>query len=79
LVPLAFVSPRIVSALLDGTAPANLTVTTLALQGGGPVRRADHEGVDSDDHRRRLRARSARGWSDFVRVRNWPTSTVIVS
>jgi site-specific DNA recombinase len=29
LVPLAFVSPRIVSALLDGTAPA-LTVTTLA-------------------------------------------------
>jgi hypothetical protein len=30
LVPLAFVSPRIVSALLDGTAPADLTVTTLA-------------------------------------------------
>ncbi len=24
--PLAFVSPRIVSALLDGTAPADLTV-----------------------------------------------------
>jgi hypothetical protein len=48
LVPLAFVSPRIVSALLDGTAPGNLTVTTLAPQGGGPVRRADHEGVDAD-------------------------------
>src|SRR5439155_27392218 len=30
LVPLSFVSPRIVSALLDGTAPADLTVTTLA-------------------------------------------------
>jgi len=30
LLPLAFVSPRIVSALLDGTAPADLTVTTLA-------------------------------------------------
>jgi site-specific DNA recombinase len=28
--PLAFVSPRIVSALLDGVAPADLTVTTLA-------------------------------------------------
>ena len=30
LVPLAFLSPRIVSALLDGTAPADLTVTKLA-------------------------------------------------
>jgi site-specific DNA recombinase len=30
LIPLAFVSPRIVSALLDGIAPAGLTVTTLA-------------------------------------------------
>ena len=30
LLPLAFVSPRILSALLDGTAPANPTVTTLA-------------------------------------------------
>jgi hypothetical protein len=30
LAPLAFVSPRIVSALLDGTAPADLTLTTLA-------------------------------------------------
>ena len=30
LVPLAFLSPRIVSALLDGTAPTNLTVTKLA-------------------------------------------------
>jgi site-specific DNA recombinase len=30
LAPLAFVSPRIVSALLDGTAPADLTVTGLA-------------------------------------------------
>jgi hypothetical protein len=30
LAPLAFVSPRIVSALLDGTAPADLTLTALA-------------------------------------------------
>jgi site-specific DNA recombinase len=30
LAPLAFVSPRIVSALLDGTAPADLTLTKLA-------------------------------------------------
>ena len=30
LAPLAFVSPRIVSALLDGTAPADLTPTKLA-------------------------------------------------
>jgi len=30
LVPLAFLSPRIVSGLLDGTAPAGLTVTALA-------------------------------------------------
>ena len=30
LVPLAFLSPRIVSGLLDGTAPAGLTITTLA-------------------------------------------------
>ena len=30
LAPLAFLSPRIISALLDGTAPANLTVTALA-------------------------------------------------
>jgi len=30
LLPLALVSPRIVSALLDGTAPADLTVATLA-------------------------------------------------
>jgi site-specific DNA recombinase len=30
LVPLAFVSPRIVSSLLDGTAPAGLTITALA-------------------------------------------------
>jgi site-specific DNA recombinase len=30
LAPLAFLSPGIVSALLDGTAPANLTVTALA-------------------------------------------------
>jgi DNA invertase Pin-like site-specific DNA recombinase len=30
LAPLAFLSPRIVSALLDGTAPAHLTVTGLA-------------------------------------------------
>jgi site-specific DNA recombinase len=29
LAPLAFVSPRIVSALLDGTAPADLTLTKL--------------------------------------------------
>ena len=30
LASLAFVSPRIVAALIDGTAPADLTVTTLA-------------------------------------------------
>jgi site-specific DNA recombinase len=30
LAPLAFLSPRIVSAVLDGTAPADLTSTTLA-------------------------------------------------
>src|SRR6202045_2906611 len=30
LVPLAFVSPRIIAAIVDGTAPANLTVTGLA-------------------------------------------------
>jgi site-specific DNA recombinase len=30
LAPLAFVSPRIVSALLDGTAPADLSITKLA-------------------------------------------------
>jgi site-specific DNA recombinase len=30
LAPLAFVSPRIVSALLEGTAPAGLTITALA-------------------------------------------------
>ena len=30
LVPLAFLSPRIVSALLEGTAPADLTITALA-------------------------------------------------
>jgi site-specific DNA recombinase len=30
LAPLAFVSPRIVAALIDGTAPADLTVTGLA-------------------------------------------------
>jgi site-specific DNA recombinase len=30
LAPLAFVSPRIVSAILDGTAPADLTLKTLA-------------------------------------------------
>ena len=30
LLPLAFLSPQIVSALLDGTAPADLTITALA-------------------------------------------------
>ena len=30
LVPLAFLSPRIVSGLLEGTAPARLTITALA-------------------------------------------------
>jgi site-specific DNA recombinase len=30
LMPLAFLSPRIVSALLEGTAPADLTITALA-------------------------------------------------
>ena len=36
LLALAFVSPRILSALLDGTAPANPTVTTLARARPGP-------------------------------------------
>ena len=31
LAPLAFVSPRIVTALIDGTAPAGLTVSGLAM------------------------------------------------
>ena len=30
LLPLAFVSPRIVSSILEGTAPAGLTITALA-------------------------------------------------
>jgi site-specific DNA recombinase len=30
LAPLAFLSPRIVAAILDGTAPVNLTATSLA-------------------------------------------------
>jgi hypothetical protein len=30
LAPLAFLSPRIISRLLDGTAPAGLTITALA-------------------------------------------------
>ena len=30
LAPLAFLSPRIVAAIIDGTAPANLTATSLA-------------------------------------------------
>jgi site-specific DNA recombinase len=30
LAPLAFVSPRLIAAILDGTAPADLTVTGLA-------------------------------------------------
>ena len=30
LAPLAFLSPRIVAAIVDGTAPADLTVTGLA-------------------------------------------------
>src|SRR5665811_2528600 len=30
LAPLAFVSPRIITAIVDGTAPADLTVTGLA-------------------------------------------------
>jgi site-specific DNA recombinase len=30
LAPLAFVSPRIIAAIVDGTAPADLTVTGLA-------------------------------------------------
>jgi site-specific DNA recombinase len=30
LAPLAFLSPRIAAAIMDGTAPANLTATSLA-------------------------------------------------
>jgi hypothetical protein len=30
LAPLAFVSPRVIAAIVDGTAPADLTVTGLA-------------------------------------------------
>jgi site-specific DNA recombinase len=30
LTPLAFVSPRIIAAIMDGSAPADLTVTGLA-------------------------------------------------
>jgi site-specific DNA recombinase len=30
LAPLAFLSPRIIAAIVDGTAPADLTVTGLA-------------------------------------------------
>jgi site-specific DNA recombinase len=30
LAPLAFLSPRIITAIIDGTAPADLTVTGLA-------------------------------------------------
>ena len=30
LAPLAFLSPRIVAAIMDGTAPTNLTATSLA-------------------------------------------------
>jgi hypothetical protein len=30
LTPLAFLSPRIIAAIVDGTAPADLTVTGLA-------------------------------------------------
>ena len=30
LAPVAFVSPRIIAAIVDGTAPADLTVTGLA-------------------------------------------------
>jgi site-specific DNA recombinase len=30
LAPLAFLSPRIITAIVDGTAPADLTVTGLA-------------------------------------------------
>jgi site-specific DNA recombinase len=30
LAPLAFLSPRIIAAIIDGTAPADLTVTGLA-------------------------------------------------
>ena len=34
LAPLAFVSPRIITAIMDGTAPAGLTATALARPGG---------------------------------------------
>ncbi len=34
LAPLAFVSPRIITAIMDSTAPAGLTATALARPGG---------------------------------------------
>jgi site-specific DNA recombinase len=43
LAPLAFLSPRIVSALLDGTAPADLTLTKLA-------RALPHSWVEQERH-----------------------------
>jgi hypothetical protein len=41
LVPLAFVSPRIVTAIMDGTAPARLTTTPLVV--GLPYSWAEQE------------------------------------
>src|SRR5262249_27972551 len=43
LAPLAFVSPRIVSALLDGTAPADRTLTKLARALPGLSRSGEQE------------------------------------
>ena len=37
LAPLAFVSPRIITTIMDGTAPAGLTATALARPGGQPL------------------------------------------
>ena len=45
LAPLAFVSPRIITAIMDGTAPAGLTATALAR--GLPYSWTEQEHVDA--------------------------------
>jgi hypothetical protein len=59
LAPLAFLSPRIVSALLDGSAPADLTVTTLVR--ALPHSWAEQEQCLAEPPRRNRAAGSERG------------------